>query len=64
VLRHAWSLRLNALAAALTATEFILPVFMDDPSMGRGWFAVLGFAVSTAARAARFVAQRKVRAWR
>lgn len=63
VLRHAWSFRLNAVAAVLTATEFVLPVFMDSPPIGQGWFAGFAFLVSMAAMGARFVAQRKVSAW-
>jgi hypothetical protein len=60
VLRHAWSLRFMAIAAVLTGAEVVIAVFINDPPIPRGMFAFLGFIVTVAAAAARFVAQRKV----
>lgn len=57
VLRHAWSLRLALIAAALGAAEFVVQVFMDDPPIPRGTFAAIGAAVSFSAAIARVVAQ-------
>lgn len=62
VLRYAWSIRFIALSALLSAVEFIIPVFMENPPLPRGLFAVLAFAVSVAAFFARIVAQRNLRA--
>lgn len=61
ILRYAWSLRLIALATLLSAIEFILPMFMEEPPLPRGVFAALAFLVSIAAAIARLVAQRSVR---
>jgi hypothetical protein len=63
VLRYAWSLRFMAIAAVLTGAEVVIAVFINDPPFPRGLFAFLGFVVTVAAAAARFVAQRKVSPW-
>lgn len=60
VLRHAWSLRLALLAAALGAAEFVVQVFMDAPPIPRGTFAAIGALVSFAAAVSRVVAQTAV----
>lgn len=60
VLRHAWSVRFIAAAALLSGVEFVLPIFMDNPPISRGAFAVLAFLASIAAAIARFVAQKEV----
>lgn len=57
-LRHAWSLRLAALAGAFSATEVILPLFMD--TMPRGIFAGLSMAAAIGGAVARVVAQPKM----
>ena len=59
VVRRAWSFRFNIIAAVLSAVEFILPIFADDPPLPRGTFAFLAFVVSIAAAGARFIAQRR-----
>ncbi len=60
VLRHAWSIRLSALAGLLNASEVVVQVFIDNPPIPRLTFAVLAGLVSLAAAVARFVAQRTV----
>lgn len=57
VLRHAWSIRLNLLASALGAAEVGVSIFVDDPPIARGSFALLAMGVSAAAGVARIVAQ-------
>lgn len=58
VLRHAWSLRLIALAGLLSGAEYAIPAFID--AWPRGYFLWASMFVSIAAAVARFVAQRKV----
>lgn len=58
ILRHAWSLRLVALAAVLSAAEVVLPLFMD--TMPRGIFAGLSLLAATGGAVARVVAQPKM----
>jgi hypothetical protein len=60
VLRYAWSLRLIVLAGLLSGIELAIAVFIDNPPIPRGLFALLIVIVSVAAAIARFVAQRKV----
>lgn len=60
VLRHAWSLRLALLSAALGGAELVVQVFMDDPPIARGAFAALGAFVSISAAVARVVAQAPI----
>lgn len=62
VLKHSWSLRLIVLSWVLSGIEFALPLFMNNPPIGRGRFAALAFVVSVAAGIARFVAQRALKA--
>jgi hypothetical protein len=56
VARRAWSLRLMAIAAVLSAAEIALPYLVDG--MPVGLFASLSGMVSVAAMAARVMAQR------
>lgn len=56
ILRKAWSVRLMALAAVLTALEVILPLFYGD--VRRGTFAALSGFVVAAAFIARLAAQK------
>ena len=58
VLRKAWSVRLMFLAAILSGLEWLLPMLGDF--IPKGWFGFLGFIVTVAACAARFLAQRSV----
>jgi hypothetical protein len=60
VLKHAWSLRLILLAGLLSGIELAMTIFIDNPPIPRGLFALLAVFVSIAAAVARFVAQRKV----
>lgn len=55
LLTKAWSVRLAALAAVLSAVEFALPFVA--PSRSSGWFALAALLVSLAAAVARLVAQ-------
>lgn len=57
-LRYAWSLRLVMLAAALSAAEVVLPLFVD--AMPRGIFAGLSMAAAIGGAVARVVAQPKM----
>ena len=54
-LRHAWSVRWTALAAAMTGIEVVLPMFSD--AMPRNIFAVLSFAATVAAMISRVLVQ-------
>ena len=59
VLRRAWSVRLNLLAAALTGATAALPAFMGVvPPM---WLLALCTIVPLAAAVARLVAQENMR---
>lgn len=63
VLKHAWSLRLMAVAAVLSGLEVTIQVaiaFAVKPPIPAGVFASLGGLVTVAAMIARFVAQEKV----
>jgi hypothetical protein len=57
-LRYAWSLRLVMLAAALSAAEVVLPLFVD--AMPRGVFAGLSLLAAIGGAVARIVAQPKM----
>jgi hypothetical protein len=59
VVRRAWSFRFTILSAVLSAVEFALPIFADDPPLPRGTFVALAFVTSIAAAGARFIAQRR-----
>lgn len=56
VLKKAWSVRLMALAAALSGVEVALPFFFAEPTR---LFAVASGVVAMAALFARFVAQSR-----
>lgn len=61
LLRRAWSLRLIALAALLSALEVglaVLTAYGVNPGMPVGVFAALSGVVTLAAAVARLVAQR------
>jgi hypothetical protein len=60
VLRYAWSLRLIVLAGLLSGIELAISLFIENPPIPRGLFALFAVVVSIAAAVARFVAQRKV----
>jgi hypothetical protein len=62
IARKAWSIRLAALAAILSGTEVVLPLFAD--SFPRNIFASLSFISVVGAMIARLVAQPKMRAKR
>lgn len=58
VAKRAWSMRLIALSAILSAAEVVVPYFAD--AFERGTFALLAVAVSLGAAFARLVAQPEV----
>jgi hypothetical protein len=58
VLRKAWSVRLMAAAAILSALEVALPLFADR--FPRGLFALLSAVTVAAALVARIIAQREL----
>jgi len=58
IVRKAWSIRLMALAAALSGVEVVLPFFQD--LVPRGAFAALSFVAVAGAFVARIVAQKDV----
>jgi len=60
VLAHAWSVRLVALAAALTGMEVATPYLNEIFSIPTGLFAALAGLCSAAALVARVLAQREV----
>lgn len=60
VLRYAWSLRLMALAAVLSAVEVAIPYLDDVLPLPPGIFALLAGLVTLGAMAARFVAQAPI----
>jgi hypothetical protein len=60
VLRHSSSFWLNVLASFLSGAEIVVQVFLDDPPIPRGTFAILALATTLAAGVARFIAQNSV----
>lgn len=56
IVRKAWSVRLMVLAGLLSATEMILPLFVD--TLTRGVFAGLTLVSVTGAFVMRLVAQK------
>lgn len=58
ILRRAWSVRLLAVAAVLSALEALLTLYPDVLPLPRGALAVLVPAVIAAAFVARLVAQQ------
>jgi hypothetical protein len=61
VLKHAWSVRLNALAIVLTGLEIAVPYFDGLFPIPRGVFGGLAGAVSAAALYARIVQQNNLK---
>lgn len=59
VLKHAWSVRLMALAVILTGLEAAWP-YLDWLPIPKGAFAALSGLVSAGAIYARFVAQKPI----
>lgn len=59
VLKHAWSIRLMALAALLTGLEAAWP-YLDWLPISKGLFAMLSAFVSAGAIYARLVAQKPI----
>lgn len=55
LLKRAWSIRMAALAAALSAAEVVLPLFWDV--FNRGVFAAMSAFVAVGAAFVRLVAQ-------
>lgn len=63
VLRHAWSVRLIAVAVVLSGVEVgiqVMAAYEVPPPVRPGLFAALSGLVTVAAGIARFAAQRKV----
>lgn len=60
VIAHAWSIRLVALAAALTGLEVATPYFDGLFDIPTGLFAALSGLASAAAVVARVLAQREI----
>lgn len=60
VLRHAWSVRLLAIAALLSGVEAVLPFLQDFLPISPGTFALLSLAVSIGALIARIVSQKDI----
>jgi hypothetical protein len=58
VLRYAWSIRLNAIAAIFSGLEIGLPYF--EPAFPQGIFAGLAIFTSVAANFARLAAQKGI----
>jgi len=60
ILAHAWSVRLMALAAALTGLEVATPYLSEIVSIPTGLFAALSGLCSAAALVARVIAQQDI----
>jgi len=60
VLRHAWSIRLILLAAALDGANTCISFFIADPPVSPGAMSAITIGLSVAAAGARFVSQEKV----
>ena len=60
VLKHAWSLRLMALAAILSGVEVALPMLDGALPIPPLWFASAAGLITMAAMVARFVAQAPI----
>jgi len=60
ILKHAWSVRLLALAGVLTGMEAVLPFADGLIPIPKGWLAGLSFLVIGGAFVARLVAQQSV----
>lgn len=60
VLRRSSSFWLNVLASFLSGAEIVVQVFLDEPPLPRGAFAVAALLTTMAAGVARFVAQKSI----
>lgn len=61
ILRHAWSIRLLALAVVLSAAEVALPLLQGVLPIPTGVFAGLSGLATGGAFAARLLAQKQLR---
>ncbi len=61
ILRHAWSVRLIALAAILSAVEVALPLVQGMLELPTGLFAALSGLSTAGAFVARFLTQKKLK---
>jgi hypothetical protein len=59
IVSHAWSFRFLVLAAVLTGTEALLPLFTEHPPLPRRLFAVVVFLIVSLAMVARIVVQQR-----
>lgn len=57
ILKRAWSVRLIALAAALTGLEVAMPIIGPYLPWGPGWFALASGLVAMGALVARLMVQ-------
>jgi len=60
VLKRAWSIRLLILAGILSGLEIAFTVFVNNPPIPPGIFAVLSGLTTAAAFVARIIAQKDV----
>ncbi|TDR94214.1 hypothetical protein [Enterovirga rhinocerotis] len=60
VLRYAWSIRLNLLAALFGGAEVAIGFLAAEPPIPRGSFAAIAFVVSIGATVSRLIAQQTV----
>ncbi len=60
ILKKAWSIRLMAVASALSGVEIAMPMLDGVLDMPRGMFAGLSGIVTAAAFVSRLVAQRSM----
>ena len=58
IVKKAWSIKFIILAAVLSASEVILPLFFDY--FDRGTFAILSFIAVSGAFISRLVAQKDI----
>jgi hypothetical protein len=58
IVKKAWSIKFIILAAILSASEVILPLFFDY--FDRGTFAILSFIAVSGAFISRLIAQKDV----
>ena len=59
-LRHAWSIRLDALLIVLGAAEFGVDALAGNPPIDPMRFVLLGMAIKAGALGARLIKQNKV----
>ena len=60
LIRHAWSVRLVAIAAILSGCEVVLPIVGYKLPVPDVWLAVINFVVVASAFIARFIVQEKL----